>query len=192
MLVYVTDDQGNQIPDFSNVGYMSGIVDIPDVPVQGVLDPDPTSDDDGARIQAAIDQVSELPLDENGFRGSVLLSAGEYRIGGTLYIRASGVILRGEGQDLTTGTVLRATGVRPAADVSPMIVVQGSGSRQKVPGTEHNIVDDYVPVGARSFAVDSTDGLSVGDTVIVHRPGPANWIHDINMDQLRNPWQPGS
>ena len=190
-LVYATDEQGNHIPDFSSVGYKAGVVPIPSVLVQAGVDPDPTSDDDGARLQAAIDQVSSLPQDENGFRGAVLLRAGEYRIGGTLFIRASGVVLRGEGQELT-GTVLRATGVRPAADASALVVVQGSGSRQKVPGTEHPIVDDYVPVGASSFTVESTDGLSVGDTVIAHRPSTANWIHDINMDQLQNPWQPGS
>ena len=190
-LVYATDDQGNHIPDFSSVGYKGGVVSIPSVPVQAVVDPDPASDDDGVRLQAAIDQVSSVPQDENGFRGAVLLRAGEYRIGGTLFIRASGVVLRGEGQELT-GTVLRATGVRPAADTSALVIVQGEGSRQKVPGTEHLIVDSYVPVGASSFTVESTDGLSVGDTVIVHRPSTANWIHDISMDQLQNPWQSGS
>src|SRR5262249_246801 len=129
-LVYLADEQGNQIPDFSNVGYGSGIVDIPDVPVQIALQADPGSDDDGPRIQDAIEQVSSRPQDENGFRGAVLLQAGEYRIGGTLFVRASGVVLRGEGQDPDTGTVLRATGVRPASQQSPLIVIQGSGSRQ--------------------------------------------------------------
>jgi hypothetical protein len=47
-------------------------------------------------------------------------------------------------------------------------------------------------VGAFSFHVDSTANLHVGDTVIVHRPSPANWIHDIGMDTLTNPWQPNS
>src|SRR5262249_31905522 len=191
-LIYGPDFQGNQIPDFSNVGYKSGIVDLPNVSVQAVLEPDPSSEDDGPRIQAAIDQLSSLALDQNGFRGAVLLQAGEYRIAGTLIIRASGIVLRGEGQDSDAGTVLRATGVRPAADASPLIVVAGSGSRIKVAGTEHNILDDYVPVGAHSFTVDSTDGLRIGDTIIAHRPSPANWIHDINMDQLQNPWTPGS
>src|SRR5262249_32248896 len=51
---------------------------------------------------------------------------------------------------------------------------------------------NYVPVGARSFHVDSTANLHVGDTVIVHRPSTANWIHDIGMDLLQNPWQPDS
>lgn len=73
-LIYVLDFQGNQIPDFSNVGYKSGILDIPNVPVEAVLDPDPDSEDDFPRIQAAIDQLSSLPLDQNGFRGAVLFA----------------------------------------------------------------------------------------------------------------------
>lgn len=185
-LVYVPDAQGNRIPDFSNVGYMGGVVDIPDVPVRVTLGP--TFGDQTARIQAAIDQVSQIPLDENGFRGAVLLRRGEYPIGDHLEIRASGVVLRGEGDDESSGaTVLRATGTSQRA----LVQVKGSGSRQRV-GDTRNIIDKYVPVGAVTFTVDSTAGLAVGDTVIVHRPSPANWIHDIDMDQLQNPWQPGS
>src|SRR6516165_7310878 len=72
-LIYQPDARGNRIPDFSTVGYQTGIVPLPDtpggvsVPVQVVLDP--SSGDQTARIQAAIDQVSRLPLDGNGFRG---------------------------------------------------------------------------------------------------------------------------
>jgi hypothetical protein len=195
-LVYVPDAQGNTIPDFSDVGYMSGTVPLPDtpggvtVPVQVSLSP--TGGDQTARIQAAIDQVSALPPDANGFRGAVLLHAGEYDIAGTLVITTSGVVLRGEGQDLTTGTVLRATGVRPAADASSLIQISGTGSPTRVSGTTHNITDSYVPVGARSFHVDSTAGLAVGDSVIVERPSTAEWIQAIGMDQLANPWAPGT
>jgi hypothetical protein len=191
-LVYVPDAQGNRIPDFSNVGYKSGIVPLPDVPVRSTLNPDVNpGSDDGARLQAAIDQVSGLPPDPNGFRGAVVLTRGEYRIGGTLFIRASGVVLRGDGQD-PNGTVIRATGVRPGAAESTLVRILGSGSRVKVSGTEHNLIQDYVPVGARTFLVDNTDGLNVGDEVIVHRPSTAEWIATIGMDQLVNPWQPGS
>lgn len=188
MLVYVPDEQGNTIPDFSNVGYMGGVADIPNVPIRATVNPG--SGDDGARIQAAIDRVSQMPPDASGLRGAVLLTRGEYRIGGFIEIKAGGVVLRGEGkwESSGTATVLRATGTNRRA----LIQIKGSGARQKVAGTEHNIIDKYVPVGAISFTVDSADGLSVGDTVIVHRPSPAGWIHDINMDRLSNPWTAGS
>src|SRR5262249_39719667 len=58
-------------------------------------------------------------------------------------------------------------------------------------GTMHNVTDDYVPVGAHSFHVDSVAGLQVGDSVIVHRPSTAAWIHAIGMDGTTDPWKPG-
>src|SRR6516164_5862128 len=191
-LIYQPDARDNRIPDFSLVGYQTGIVPLPDtpggvsVPIQVTLDP--SSGDQAARIQAAINQVSQLPPDGNGFRGAVLLTAGEYPISGQLHINASGVVLEGVGSDPTSGTRLRATGTSQRT----LIQVTGSGSRSTVSGTTHNLIDNYVPVGATSFTVDSTANLHVGDTVIVHRPSPANWIHDIGMDQLINPWQPNS
>ena len=47
-------------------------------------------------VQAAIDKVSALPLDKNGFRGAVLLRAGYYKMATSVTIKASGVVLRGE------------------------------------------------------------------------------------------------
>jgi hypothetical protein len=191
-LIYQPDARGNHIEDFSMVGYQTGVVPLPDtaggvgVPVQVTLSP--TSGDQTSRIQAAINQVSALPPDGNGFRGAVLLNAGEYDISGQLTISASGVVLEGVSDDPAAGTILWATGTTQRQ----LIQVSGSGSRSTVSGTTHNIIDNYVPVGAFSFHVDSIANLHVGDTVIVHRPSPANWIHDIGMDALQNPWQPNS
>src|SRR6516225_11392499 len=114
-LTYVPDAQGNVIPDFSNVGYQSGIAALPgtngtpDVPVKVIVQPLAKGVDAGATIQAAIDRVSKLPIDANGFRGAVLLKAGLYPIKGHITISTSGVVLRGEGADppdtTSTGTV---------------------------------------------------------------------------------------
>lgn len=180
-LLYRPDAQADRIPDFSNVGYRQGAA-IPTVAVKATVSAG--SGDDAARIQAAIDQVSALPMGSDGFRGAVLLRAGEYQIAGSIHIRASGVVLRGSG----ASTVLRATGT----STRDLIQVAGSGSRAKVAGTEHQIIEEIVPVGARSFRVDSTAGLKVGDTVIVHRPSTGQWIHDIGMDRLDQPWTAGS
>jgi hypothetical protein len=54
------------------------------------------------------------------------------------------------------------------------------------------VADPYVPVGARSFRLDSTAGLDVGDTIVVHRPSTQAWINAIGMNKLENPWQPGT
>ncbi|KAF8975763.1 hypothetical protein BGZ52_008622, partial [Haplosporangium bisporale] len=109
------DQFNNTIPDFSMVGYREGHVRIPSVPTRIVLDPSPSdSEDDTARIQAALDQVAQLPLENVGphgaaMRGAVLLRAGVYRVAGALILNSSGVVLRGEGQD-ENGTILVATG----------------------------------------------------------------------------------
>jgi hypothetical protein len=211
-LTYVPDAQGNVIPDFSNVGYMSGVVPLPGtagtaaVPVKAIVKPPAGGADAGAAIQAAIDKVSSLPLDRNGFRGAVLLEAGEYRIAGQIHITTSGVVLRGEGTG-PTGTILRATGTNRRYDplhpyVDGLVQIEGAvpggaswrggDDFTKVAGTEHNITDNYVPVGARSFHVDSTAGLHVGDSVIVHRPSTEAWIDDLGMDGSLNPWLPGT
>ena len=184
-LLYEPTGNGDRIVDFSHAGYGGGTAALPVVPTQIVVPPQ--AGDDGAAIQNAIHAVAQLPLDENGFRGAVQLTAGEYQIAGTIYLYASGVVLRGAG-DGQGGTVLRATGTDPR-----FLIAAGSGiERTTVPGTQHRIVDKYVPSGARSFRVDSTAGLAVGDTVIVQRPSTAAWIRAIDMDDLTNPWRPGS
>ena len=94
-LVYVADSLGNKIPDFSNAGYKGGGVTIPYVPVKTTVWPVPGDNSD--TIQAAIDRVSAMPLDASGFRGAVLLKMGIYNLEKPIYIKASGVVLRGEG-----------------------------------------------------------------------------------------------
>src|SRR5688500_11023438 len=70
-LVYKTTATGDRIMDFSHAGYMGGGVAIPKVKVARTVKPS-GGEDDVAAIQAAIDQVSALPL-RGGFRGAVLL-----------------------------------------------------------------------------------------------------------------------
>lgn len=193
-LVYMPNAAGDVIPDFSSVGYMTGTVPLPDttggaaVPVKQTVHPGAAGVDMTATIQNAINAVSALTPDANGFRGAVLLTAGNYPISGQLNINAGGVVLEGQGNNKTTGTALEATGTTQRF----LINVNGSGSRSTVSGTTHNFIDSYVPVGATSFHVDSTTNLHVGDAIVVTRPSTANWIHDIGMDLLTNPWTPGS
>ncbi len=183
-LIYTPTPVADRIPDFSNVGYGGGVVGIPNVPVAVTVQPG--AGDDTALIQAAIDQVEAMPLNSDGFRGAVLIKAGEYQIADRLNINASGVVIRGEG-DGPTGTILRATGTTQRS----LIRFAGSGSRSTVADTTRQIIDKYVPVGARSFRVDSTAGLAVGETVIINRPTTTAWIAEIGMDLLDNPWVAG-
>src|SRR4051794_24722120 len=112
-LSYVPDEQGNIIHDASHAGYGGGGVPIPTIPIKESVWP--IAGDNTANIQGAIDRVAALPLDRNGFRGTVLLRAGYYRMAAPVTINASGIVLRGEGMG-DTGTILVGTGTgRPAA-----------------------------------------------------------------------------
>ena len=121
-LTYVPDEQENTIPDFSHAGYGGGGVPIPMAPVKKIIWPVPG--DNQASVQAAIDEVSALPLDKNGFRGAVLLRAGWYKMAQPLSIKASGVVLRGEGMG-DTGTIMVGTGNPRAGQGGP----GGAGGR---------------------------------------------------------------
>ncbi len=94
-LIYSPDSLGNRIPDFSYCGYMASEKPIPAIPVKVVVPV--TKGDATLRIQSALDYVSALPVDANGFRGAVLLQKGNYEVLGQLRITASGVVLRGSG-----------------------------------------------------------------------------------------------
>jgi uncharacterized membrane protein len=196
-LLYQPDAQGNHIVDNSGVGYMGGTVPIPDVPTVMTISPVPG--DNTANIQNALNAIAAMTPDSNGFRGALLLTAGTYDISNTFSINASGIVLRGVG-NCTNGTIIYSTSTNgpgngaPKSQVQGVIVISGSYSPIPINGTYNNIVDNYVPVGARSFTVDGGGVLNVGDQVVVHRPSTANWITAIGMDSnyLSTPWAPGT
>ncbi|MBA7577022.1 hypothetical protein ES708_18868 [subsurface metagenome] len=183
-LVYVPDDYGNIIPDFSHAGYAGGGVKLPEAPVKITLIPVPG--DDAIQIQRAIERLSMMPLDENGIRGALLLKKGTYDLYSPITVYAGGVVIRGEGQG-PDGTVLTGYGKHDLENgcylmnISHMIIIRGSGGLEEVSGTASRITDDYVPVGAYSFSVETVSGFHIGDTVIVRRHGNEEWLKAIGM-----------
>jgi hypothetical protein len=177
-LVYVPDYKGNRVIDFSNAGYGGGGVPLPDVPT--VITIEPVAGDNTAHIQHALDHISALQLSPDGFRGAVLLKKGMYPVSGQLHIRASGVVLRGEGAG-EDGTLLYATGTEKRS----VIDIQGASAPQLLTETSATITDLYVPSGTRSFHVEDASRFRPGDTVKVLRYGNERWIHAIGMDSIR-------
>ncbi len=173
----------NTIPDFSHAGYQGGGVALPEVPVQVTLSP--AAGDMRATIQAAIDQVEALAPDSNGIRGAVLLRRGVYEVNGSLFIEASGVVLRGEGQG-AEGTVLFAS----LTQQHDFIQVRGSGSGiGENAATREVIATPYVPVGSRKLAVANVQDFAVGDLISVRRTPNQRWIDTLEMGQYG--WTPG-
>jgi hypothetical protein len=192
-LVYVTDSLGNKIPDFSNAGYKGGGVPIPYVQIRETVWP--VTGDNSGNIQAAIDRVSALPQDASGFRGAVLLKMGEYDLEKPLYIKASGVVLRGEGMsDLGTILIGKISKEKQSSfSRAALVNVNGVSGAAPMEETKQIITDKYVPVGACSFNVVSAKGYKAGDKVLVRRIGNKDWIREIGEDSVstgRNRWRP--
>ncbi|RXK59933.1 hypothetical protein ESA94_12860 [Lacibacter luteus] len=173
-IVYAKDELGNSIPDFSGVGYQRNRKPLPVVPVVKTIDAN--ADNDEQTIQSAIDEVTKMKMDANGFRGAILLKKGVYKIPGTIRIKTSGIVLRGEGEE----TKLIATG----KGQRKLIVVTGAGELKETGGSRRKITDAYVPVGAKSFTVGNANGLKVGDSIVLYRPATKNWIEDIKMNEI--------
>lgn len=185
-MTYAVDAKGNRVPDFSFAGYGAGAA-IPDAQVQVTVPA--VKGDSTARVQAAIDFVAGLTPDANGFRGAVLLLAGRHEIGGRLQLSANGIVLRGQGAD----TVLVATGADRRA------LIQICGQSLPLLDKPRAVTDNYVPVGAILLRLDRSDGLKVGDTVLIEHPSTKVWIAAVGMDRFPSrdigsylDWKPGT
>lgn len=172
--------QGDIIPDFSHCGYMGGGVAIPEVQVIATIKPS-SGKDDTAVIQAVIDSVARLQPDAHGFRGTILLKKGIYRISSPLKILASGIIIRGEGNNKENGTVLLATSAKKYN-----VIEIGTENKPVIKQeTKKQIIDEYVPCGSRIIHIENADNFfKAGDPVIIHRPSTSEWIHAIRMDSI--------
>jgi len=175
------DSKGDRIMDFSHAGYRGGGVALPTATVRKTVSP--SGGDDTAAIQAAIDEVSQRTL-TGGLRGAVKLGAGTFKVGGTLHITKSGVVLRGSGSG-SGGTVVNVTG-----GSHRFLEISGSGNRSVPSSPKTTITDGYVGSGSRSFHVASAAGFAVGDPVLVGRPVTAPWIALLGMDDLVRNGQP--
>lgn len=186
-LVYSSDSLGNRIPDFSYAGYQGGNTSIPEAQVRIVV-PIPEGDAT-SHIQAAIDYVSQLPRDEQGLRGAVLLMPGQYNVEGSLQLHTSGVILRGSGFT-EKGTLLLAKGT--TRETLIRIVGHHDRKREK----KRLVKDDYVPVNVRAFHLDDVADLRVGDRIVITRPSTESWIQTLQAEEFGGGmsflgWKPG-
>ncbi|GAB3917508.1 DUF6298 domain-containing protein [Larkinella terrae] len=184
-LIYTADEQGNRIPDFSYCGYQAGNQPIPAVEIKVVV---PFRKGDATRrIQSAIDYVAKLPLNQDGFRGAVLLEKGIFEVAGSLKIRASGVVLRGSGMN---GTAILGTGFSR----ENLITISGQNDRRVESAVP--IADSYVPVNAQKIRVAKPAVFNVGDFVQIRRPSTKEWIQKLGTDHFGGGitslgWKPG-
>lgn len=186
-LIYMADERGNRIPDFSYCGYQAGEQPVPDVPVRILV---PVKEGDATRrIQSALDYVASLPGGRDGFRGAVLLEKGRYDVQGSLRMSAPGVVLRGSGMG-EDGTLLVGSGK------TREILIRIRGEHDRMLDSAEKITNAYVPVGAFGFRVEAPHSFQAGDTVRVHRPATQKWIRELGMEEFGGEsgwlgWKPG-
>ena len=207
-LEYVPDYRGNVIMDYSSAGYGGGGVLIPNVPVKIILEPSDDGGDDADRIQKAVNMISRAPMDENGFRGALLLKEGTFRISRPIEIASGGIVIRGEGdghegicwperplgpdnwydysrsEEPEKGiTKVVATWVADSYSKNEALFDIG-GSAPVPAGRRVDIIDQYVPAGTHEVRVADAGAFKSGDRVaIIRNVGPA-WAHDLNMDVI--------
>jgi hypothetical protein len=173
-LVYAHSPQGDRIVDFSYAGYRGGGVALPGVKAIELVTP--SGGDDSAAIQAAIDEVSRLPL-KDGHRGAVVLGPGVFHCAKELTIAASGVVLRGAGTDARAGTTIELTG-------EPHLGISVEGKLEVKKQTSTNITDAYVASGTMVIHVADASKIHAGDTVQIAKPVTAAWLKFMGMDVL--------
>ncbi|WP_312399590.1 MULTISPECIES: glycoside hydrolase family 88 protein [unclassified Sphingobacterium] len=177
-LIYFPDDKGNVIPDFSKVGYHQGNRPLP--AVVSAISLSPTADGtDQQMIQRAIDEISTRPIDKNGYRGAIVLKKGTYNIPGSLYIKSSGIVLRGEG-DAEGETLLRATGQQQRS----LLIISGDGNYVEDFVKTQSVETKYIPVGSKYVLVGNSRDLKEGEQVLLSYELNATWIAAIKMDQI--------
>jgi len=185
-LVYKTTKKGDRIIDFSHAGYKGGGVTLPYVPAKLTVHPLGENEDCTDYIQKAIDMVSALPKDENGFRGAVLLAPGRFVCERTIQIMADGVVLRGTGSDPSGSTIVMTGGKHTAIVVNNNLRQQAGNRLGETSSDEKNIkvIDKYIPAGSYHFTVEDASGLSVGDNIEIRKPVTEKWIKYMKMHDL--------
>lgn len=184
-LTYLTDRRGNRILDYSSCGYRNSEQPIPDV--ANAVFVSWKSGDNSLRIQRAIDYVSSLSPDKNGFRGAVLLDKGLFELDESLRISVPGVVLRGTDKEQT---VLLKKGV----DRGALIYIEGK-SDWSVTDTLQ-VLTSYVPVNATTFQVTNNVRLKDGDRIRIVRASGKEWIASLGCDIFGGGisalgWKPG-
>ncbi len=154
--------------DFSKVGYENGQY-IPAVEGKPTIKVTPTGKDDTKLLQAAIDCIASMPLLENGYRGMLQLSEGEFKITETLQVNVSGIVIKGSGSTRIVWTSRHRDAmfeVGTQADLFEPEIAISTDTR----------------VGDSCLILNTLSSLKVGDLIQIERPSTLQWITDLGMN----------
>lgn len=171
--------------DYSYCGYKASADTIPTLPSSLILSP--VEGDNTRAIQEAIDLVSKMTPDGQGFRGVVQLAEGTFTLNGRLQIRQSGVILRGMGAEKTRLLM-------QGADRNPAILVQGN---RIATSADTLYLTGMVHAGELSLTTSgNTHLLKKGAEIEVVHPSTKDWIEQYGCQEYGGGisalgWKPG-
>lgn len=129
-------------------------------------------------IQNAIDNVGLLPIDPTtGFRGAVLLKAGEYLVSDPgLKVYESGIVIRGEGQGAVGGTTIVFTSTIKTSDAITLGFTNGQTVNVEPGGVTYSVTDSFVPVGSMTISITDASLLSPGDQILIQLMPNNDWL----------------
>ncbi|KAF9309435.1 hypothetical protein BG003_009769 [Podila horticola] len=136
-------------------------------------------------------------------RGAVLLQAGFYRVAGSLILRNSGVVLRGEGNG-PNGTTIIATGdfrhdfiflnglLDPSFQGTPQYLAHYGTRKEIMPKNSllarqesmSPVADEYIPAGTKRVPVKDITPFRVGQSVVVERLAKDSWVDRLGMNHI--------
>ena len=184
------------LPNFSYAGYKKNEEAIPTVPVTITLAP--SGKNDRQMIQKAIDDLSKLPL-VNGFRGCILLETGDFFVDNTLYIRSSGIVIRGSGQG-ENGTIIHATNkaerlLKPeevifsrAMQMTSFSLIYAIGENVQVSKSSPEPITRDAKFAQDYVTVENASKFNIGDSIVIVKTTNTDWIEKVEMSQFG--WQP--
>ncbi len=182
-ITYVSDSLGNKIPDFSYSGYQSSQNPIP--VVKAKVKVTVSEEDATVKIQEAVDYISSLNPNDDGFRGTVLLDEGIFKVEGTIYIKTSGVVIRGSGKDKTT---VLGTGLKR----EPIFRILGKNDREITDTLQFS--NSYFPLGTKKISLENQN-IEVEDQLVIHKYLTKDFVLKLGMREFGGEsdwvgWQP--
>jgi hypothetical protein len=162
--------------DYSTCGYHASESVISDLAV-AIYIPWQEGDCSGI-IQQAIDQLSKLKADKQGFRGAILLGEGVFRLDHSLHIPCSGIVLRGTDR---RRTVLEKHGY----DRGALIYLEGQATTVNT-GDTLWLAADTVKAGSTRLplTVRQPRSLHAGDRIHIVRKSTREWIARLKMNDF--------
>lgn len=171
--------------DYSYCGYRNSNQAIPTVDAAVFVSHQ--AGDNSKRIQRAIDYVSSLPANNEGFRGAVLLDRGVFELHDALYITTPGVVLQGSDKE---ETILFKKGV----DRGSVIYIEGQNDTRYMDTLD--VATPYLAAGHTGIEIADGRKLRTGSRIVIVRPSTAEWIRSVGCDIFGGGisalgWKPG-